>query len=78
MAHRVGHEGRVGVVHDGGKRSVVVQEHNDLLSFGKAHDLIELAQSRRMPHLLDRAEKRKINKLKPKRSELYTRWKAKS
>lgn len=49
--YRVGHEGGVRVVDDGGQRAVVVEEHDDLLPLGRRHDLLELAQRRRVPHL---------------------------
>ena len=51
MAHRLAHEGGVGVIDDGRQRAVVVEEHDDLLPLGRRHDLLELTQRRRVPRL---------------------------
>jgi hypothetical protein len=55
--HRVGHVGGVGVGDDGRERPVVVEEHDDLFPLGRAGNLLELPERRRVLPLLKSAER---------------------
>jgi hypothetical protein len=61
--HHVAHVGGVGVGDDGRERPVVVEEHDDLLPLGRAGNLLELPERRRVLPLLKSA-RQKVNDLK--------------